>query len=101
MTVLNTITFKQLRALDAVVKTGSISQSAQLLGLTPPAVHTQLKLLEENFGCALVNRTRAGHFEATVAGGALLDAHETSLSALTKAVGQIDAMRKFVGDDIE
>ncbi|MEE4015448.1 LysR family transcriptional regulator [Roseibium sp. FZY0029] len=94
MTRLNAITFKQLRALSTVVRTGSISHSADLLGLTPPAVHTQLKVLEENFGCALLNRTRAGSFEATTAGRALLDAYETSLSALNRAIGSIDAMKK-------
>ncbi|WP_269586002.1 LysR family transcriptional regulator [Roseibium sp. Sym1] len=94
MTPINTITFKQLRALAAVVKTGGISGSAEILGLTPPAVHTQLRVLEENFGCALVNRTRAGSFEATPAGNALLEAYETSLSALGKAIGSIDAMKK-------
>ncbi|MBN9672966.1 LysR family transcriptional regulator [Roseibium aggregatum] len=94
MSLINTITFKQLRALSAVVKTGSISSSADLLGLTPPAVHTQLKVLEENFGCPLVNRARNGNFEATVAGAALLDAFETSRSALGKAVDLIEAMKK-------
>ncbi|MBD8893640.1 LysR family transcriptional regulator [Roseibium litorale] len=93
MTILNTITFKQLRALSAVVETGSISASADILGLTPPAVHTQLRVLEENFGCALVNRSRTGRFEATSAGRALLDAHDVSLSALTRAIGRIEAMK--------
>jgi len=93
MSILNAITFKQLRALDAVVKSGSISQSAEILGLTPPAVHSQLKVLEEQFGCALLNRNRNGSFEATSAGEALLEAFETSLSALTKAVDRIEAMK--------
>lgn len=93
MSIINTITFKQLRALAAVVETGSISGSADLLGLTPPAVHTQLKVLEENFGCVLVDRNRTGRFEATSAGRALLDAHEVSLSALTRAISSIEAMK--------
>ncbi|POF33645.1 LysR family transcriptional regulator [Roseibium marinum] len=93
MTNLNAITFKQLRALDGVVKTGSISQSADLLGLTPPAVHSQLRVLEEQFECVLVNRTRSGGFEATAAGMALLQAFETSQSALAKAVDLIEAMK--------
>lgn len=94
MTPINTITFKQLRALAAVVETGSFSGSADMLGLTPPAVHSQLKVLEENFGCTLVNRTRSGGFEPTAAGRALLSAYEVSVSALTRAVGSIDAMKR-------
>jgi DNA-binding transcriptional LysR family regulator len=94
MSLLNTITFKQLRALSAVVKTGSISSSADLLGLTPPAVHTQLKVLEENAGCALLIRARGGQFEATPAGKTLLEAFDISLSALTRAAEGIEAMKK-------
>lgn len=94
MTILNSITFKQLRALDAVVKTGSISSSADALGLTPPAVHTQLKVLEENLGCDLIVRNRGEAFEATTAGQALVEAFETSVSALGKAVDEVEAMKK-------
>ncbi|PVB62170.1 LysR family transcriptional regulator [Labrenzia sp. 011] len=93
MTILNAITLKQLRALDAIVGTGSISQSADLLGLTPPAVHSQLRVLEEQFGCALVNRSRGERFEATPAGAALLEAFETTQSSLAKAVDRIEAMK--------
>lgn len=53
------ISFKQLRALIAVTDCGSITQAAQLLGLTPPAVHTQLRLLEQNFDCKLLDRSGA------------------------------------------
>lgn len=94
MSLLKTITFKQLRALESVAKTGNISRSAELLGLTPPAVHTQLKVLEQNFGCDLVSRTRSGEFVVTSAGSSLLDAFEISLSALSKSIDQIDAMKK-------
>lgn len=93
MTIQNAITLKQLRALEAIVETGSISQSADLLGLTPPAVHSQLKVLEEQFGCALVNRTPGERFEATPAGMALLEAFETMHSSLAKAVDRIEAMK--------
>ncbi|MGB0796198.1 MAG: LysR family transcriptional regulator, partial [Paracoccaceae bacterium] len=47
---LNGMTFRQLRALQAVSETGTITQAAEILNLTPPAVHTQLKTLEENIG---------------------------------------------------
>ena len=68
---LNSLTFRQLRALQAVSETGSITQAAERLNLTPPAVHTQLKTLEDNFACAMFNRTGAEGFELTAEGQAL------------------------------
>lgn len=41
---------RQLRAFGAYVRAGSISGAADVLGLTPPAVSQQIKLLEEVFG---------------------------------------------------
>ncbi len=41
---------RQLRALGAAARTGSIAAAAAELGLTPPAVAQQLKLLEEALG---------------------------------------------------
>lgn len=49
-----------LRAFDAVVAAGGITAAARLLNLTQAAVSLQLKRLEENFGCRLVERHRAG-----------------------------------------
>ncbi len=90
---LNSITFKQLRALDAVCEIGAISSAAEMLSLTPPAVHSQLRALEENFGCALVSRTTGG-FAPTEAGSALLTAYRTTRAALERAVRQIDTLGK-------
>ena len=44
---LASLTFKQLRALEAVDRTGSISRAAEELGLSAPAVHSQLKALDQ------------------------------------------------------
>ena len=90
---LNSITFKQLRALDAVCELGAISTAAEMLSLTPPAVHSQLRALEEIFGCALVSRTTGG-FAPTEAGTALLIAYRTTRGALERAVRQIDTLGK-------
>jgi len=90
---LNSITFKQLRALGAVCEFGAISTAAEMLSLTPPAVHSQLRALEENFGCALVTRTSGG-FAPTEAGTALLAAFRTAQAALERAVRQIDTLGK-------
>jgi len=90
---LNSITFKQLRALDAVCELGAISTAAEMLSLTPPAVHSQLRALEEIFGCALVSRTTGG-FAPTEAGTALLIAYRTTRAALERAVHQIETLGK-------
>ncbi len=91
---LNALTFKQLRALEAVVATGSITQAASLLGLTPPAVHTQLRLLEDNFGCAMLVRGGQPAFQPTPEGQALLDAHHKAQSGFRMAINRIEALRK-------
>ena len=69
---LNGLTFRQLRALEAVAETGSITRAADILNLTPPAVHTQLKTLEENFNCLMFDRRNSEGFQLTSEGDALL-----------------------------
>ena len=91
---LNSLTFRQLRALQAVAETGSITQASERLNLTPPAVHTQLKTLEDNFECAMFNRTGAGGFELTAEGRALLEAQIQSREILNRALTQIDALQR-------
>ena len=100
MNVLNALTFKQLRALEAVAQYGSISSAAEALALTPPAVHSQLKALEENFGCAMLTRAAHGAFEATAEGTVLLEAFAKTSAALQKAVQQIDGLRKGLAGTI-
>ena len=89
---LNALTFKQLRTLQAVTEAGSLSFAADILGLTAPAVHSQLKALEQNFGMPLIYREGPRRFRATPEGAALLDAHRTCAAALEKAVLRIDAL---------
>ena len=50
------ITLKQLRALAAIVETGSITAAAGTLHVTPPAVSTQLKSLEEGVSAQVLHR---------------------------------------------
>jgi LysR family transcriptional regulator, low CO2-responsive transcriptional regulator len=91
---LEALTFKQLRALDSVASTGSISRAAEMLLLTPPAVHSQLKALEANFGCDMLHRDSHGRFTLTGEGAALLEAHKRSQSDFRMAVQRIDALHK-------
>jgi DNA-binding transcriptional LysR family regulator len=91
---LEALTFKQLRALESVAETGSISRAAEMLRLTPPAVHSQLKALEGNFGCSMLQRDSHGRFILTGEGAALLEAHQRSQADLRMAVQRIDALHK-------
>jgi DNA-binding transcriptional LysR family regulator len=68
------ITFKQLRALDAVDRHGTITAAAAAIHLTPPAVHTQLKQLAANTGAEMLRRGESGKMELTDAGRLVLGA---------------------------
>ena len=48
--------YAALRALAAVVQTGSFERAARQLSVTPSAVSQRVKLLEERLGAALVTR---------------------------------------------
>ncbi|WP_428674203.1 LysR family transcriptional regulator [Roseibium sp.] len=91
---LDALTLKQLKALSAVTRNGTISGAADELGLTPPAVHSQLKSLEATLGCSLLDRSANGVFVPTAEGRALLSANETAAAALSKALQQIDALKR-------
>jgi DNA-binding transcriptional LysR family regulator len=91
---LNALSLRQLRALQAVASTGSISRAAEELSLTPPAVHSQLRLLEENFRCALLDRSAAGGFVPTPEGQVLLEAYDRAWAGLTLAIHRIDALQR-------
>jgi LysR family transcriptional regulator for metE and metH len=65
---------RQLRALGAVARTGSIAGAAALLRLTPPAVSQQLRLLEEALGGVPLLGRGAGGLVPTEAGEEALTA---------------------------
>lgn len=91
---LNALSLRQLRALKAVAASGSISRAAEELSLTPPAVHSQLRLLEDNFRCALLDRSAAGGFVPTPEGQVLLEAYDRAWAGLTLAIHRIDALQR-------
>ncbi len=94
------LTLKNLRALEAVARLGTISEAAEDLGLTPPAVHNQLKTLENNLSTTLLNRDRDGRFRATAEGDELLIAYAKVESALGRAMQEIDALRRGVAGTV-
>ena len=97
---LNGMTFRQLRALQAVSETGTITQAAEILNLTPPAVHTQLKTLEENIGCAMFHRSGTGGFELTAEGRVLLQAQVQSSEILSGAMREIEAIKRGLAGSV-
>ncbi|MCX8100283.1 MAG: LysR substrate-binding domain-containing protein [Geminicoccaceae bacterium] len=88
---------RQLRAFGAYVKAGSISGAAETLGLTPPAVSQQLKLLEEALGgLPLTLRDRDG-IRPTAAGEEVLLALgriEAALAECADAVAAIAGVQR-------
>ncbi|MBW0158309.1 LysR family transcriptional regulator [Sedimentimonas flavescens] len=88
------IKLSQLRALVAVVSDGSITGAAERLNLTAPAIHTQLKLLEDTVGTALLNRTRGQAMTLTEAGQVLFDAAARIEGELTRALRDIVAVQE-------
>lgn len=83
-------TLKQFRAVRAVAQTGSISAAAEALALTAPAVHSQIKGLEETIGLPLLSRS------ADSAGSAPSEAGQIVLDYATR----IEALIARMGDDL-
>ncbi|CAD0186800.1 CysJI operon transcriptional activator [Ruegeria sp. THAF57] len=91
--MLNGITLKQLRSLKAVADTGSITDAAALQSLSPPAVHNQIKKLEEFTGTAML--VRGGREEGLVTtdhGAVLVRAMERIEGVLASACDNLEAL---------
>jgi DNA-binding transcriptional LysR family regulator len=54
------VTLRQLRSLTALARAGSVTQAAEILHLTPPAVTLQLQALQQAAGMPLVERSPSG-----------------------------------------
>lgn len=88
------LTLRQLRALRAVADSGSLTLAATQLGLTPPAIHSQLKSLEDLAGTTLLVRAEHGAFRPTPEGQALLLAETQIATALARAGREVAALRQ-------
>lgn len=91
---LDAITLRHLRTLRAVADNGSLTAAAQALGLTTPAIHGQLRAVEDLAGCALMSRDGQGAFVPTAEGRALLDAESQIVTALRRARDQVAALQR-------
>ncbi len=84
-------TLRQLRAFQAVVKTGSVTKAAQALHVTPPAVTMQLQQLQDLAAMPLLER-HGGETVVTDAGHEVLSAVERIEAALNDAVAVLSGL---------
>lgn len=89
---LNHTSLRQLRALAATIRSGSVTAAARELNVTPPAVSLQLKQLEELAGVPLLERIESG-MRPTHAGRELGGTALRIEALLTEAEDAIDALR--------
>lgn len=91
---LDAVTLRQLRALTAVAETGSIVAAAERLGLTPPAVHAQLRNLESALSVPVLERAAASAgSRPTPEAHLVIEAARRVEIALQTCVSQIAAMK--------
>lgn len=91
--MLTGITLKQLRSLRAVAESGSITDAATLQSLSPPAVHNQIKKLEEAVGAPMLTRGGREHgLVVTDHGTVLVRAMERIEGVLSRACDNLQAM---------
>lgn len=91
---LDGISLRHLRCLRAVADSGSLTAAAGLLGLTTPAIHSQLRGLEDLAECPLVTRAEHGAFRPTPEGEALLLAEGQIATTLARAGREISALQQ-------
>lgn len=92
---MNALTLKQLRALDAVARGGSLTAAGEILSLTTPAIHTQIKGLEEAIGMKLIQRASDGAgSELTEAGKALRETARRIEDNLSQAEANLTAISR-------
>lgn len=92
MTDLRGLTWKQLRALSATVRSGSVTSAAKTLLVTPPAITIQLKQLERLVGAPLFDRASSG-FTPTEIGLELLQTANDIERLISRSVERISALR--------
>lgn len=89
------LTLKHLRCLIAVAEKGSLTGAAQALHLTVPAIHNQIKTLEDQVGRPVIERTaEGGGFALTPAGTVILRAARRTEANLSQAGAEIEALSR-------
>lgn len=86
------LTLKHLRAHEATVRHGSVTAAARELLVTPPAITSQLKLLEAMVGAPIYDRAQEG-FMPTELGCVLLEMARDVDRLVTKAQVRLAALK--------
>lgn len=86
---------KQLKAFLTVAETGNVTRASALLNLVQPAVSRQLRLLEEDLGTSLFDRSRQG-MELTDAGEKLVEYARRVLLEVERARAEMQASQGAV-----
>ncbi len=85
------VSLRGLEVFEALAKTGSVAQAAELTGLSQPAVSQQLRNLEKALGADLVDHGRRP-MVVTQAGRSFLSRTESALSELRQAQSELTVM---------
>jgi len=93
------VTLKHLRAISAVVRSGTVSGAADILGVTPPAVSLHMRHLTEAAGMPLIDRTSNGA-QPTEAGRELLETANRIESALDECGAALLALQGVEGGHV-
>lgn len=92
---IDALTLKQLRALDAVARGGTMAAAGELLGLSTPAIHAQIKGMEDLLQVKLLRRAEDGAgSELTEAGQALRETAHKIEDALSQAGANLAALSR-------
>jgi LysR family transcriptional regulator for metE and metH len=93
---LHNLSLRQLRAIAAVARSGSVTEAADRLNLTQPAVTLQIRNLQELVDLPLLERTADG-MVPTDAGRALLALYDRVATAIGDCANELDMIRGLTG----
>ena len=86
------LTLKHLQTISAVAQSGTVVAAAQSMKVTPAALTARIKLLEEDAGVSLFDRT-GGRLRLTAIGREVVNAAASIETVLTKLEKTLDAHR--------
>lgn len=93
MRLTHALSLKQLRALAAVARTESLARAAETLGVTAPAISTQIRTLEGNLGAKVIDREGDGKARLTAIGAETLAAADQIETILEQYVKRLSALQ--------
>ena len=92
---MDALTLKQLRALVAVSKTGSLTAAAEAQSLTTPAIHSQIKNLETALGTEVLMRSpNLSGLVPTQDGRLIVDSAQQIEAILSRLAQQLRALKQ-------